>query len=138
MDKKVLPLIFFSFYLPINAYAQKDWLINNAEIVSVGVFYDGTNSVLQLRFKASPSDVDGAALSCAPTWVDGSTTSSDVMTTAWWSESHPNSRTQAQYSTALSAQAQDLPVDLYLDTSRCASSSAKPYGNLWQGIRLSE
>jgi len=128
----------FLLFLAINAHAQRGWLINNAEIVSVGVFHDGTNSVLRLRFKASPTDVDGAVLDCAPTWVDGTTTSSDVMTTAWWSDSNPNSRAQAQYSTALSAQAQDLPVDIYLDTSRCASSSAKPYGNLWQGIRLSE
>lgn len=136
---RIRMLIFFvGMFIAVSAHAQKGWFIKNAEIISVGVFHDGNNSVLQLRFKALPSDVDGTALSCAPTWVDGSTTSSDVMTTAWWSESNPNSRAQAQYSTALSAQAQDLPVDLYLDTSRCASSSAKPYGNLWQGIRLSE
>lgn len=124
--------------LVINAQAQTGWFINNAEIVSVGVFHDGANSVLQLKFKASPSNVDGDVLTCAPTWVDGSTTSSDVMTVTWWSSSNPNSTAQARYSTALSAQAQKLPVDLHVNTGKCASASAKPYGHFWTGIRFSE
>jgi len=131
-------IIFILCAFAINAQAQIGWFIKNAEIVSVGVFHDGANSVLQLKFKASPSDVDGAALSCAPTWVDGNTTSSDVMTVAWWSDNYPNATAQSQYSTALSAQAQKLPVDLHLNTARCASTSAKPYGNFWTGIRFSE
>ncbi len=125
-------------FVAVNAYAERGWFINNAEIVSVGTFYDGYNHVLQLNFKASPSDVNAAALTCAPTWSDGETTASDVMTIAWWSDSTPHSRIQTQYSTALSAQAQKLPVDLHMDTSRCASTSAKPYGNSWTGIRFSE
>ena len=124
--------------IAVNAHAERGWFINEAEIVSVGTLYDGYNHVLQLKFKASPSDVNMAALNCAPTWSGGETTASDVMTMAWWSDSTPHSRIQSQYSTALSAQAQKLPVDLHLDTSRYASTSAKPYGNSWTGIRLSE
>ncbi len=131
-------LVFLSLLIAGNANAQIGWFIRNAEIVSVGVFHDGANSVLQLKFKASPSDVDGDVLTCAPTWVDGSTTSSDVMAVSWWSDNYPNATAQSQYSTALSAQAQKLPVDLHVNTARCASTSAKPYGHFWTGIRFSE
>ena len=137
MNAKIF-LFLVGLFMSVNAHAELDWLISDAEIVSVGTFYDGYNHVLQLKFKASPSNVNTSALNSAPTWSDGETTASDVMTMAWWSDSTPHSRIQSQYSTALSAQAQKLPVDLHLDTSRCASTSAKPYGNFWTGIRFSE
>ena len=135
---KIKFIILLGVFFSATVHAQIGWFINNAEIVSVGVFHDGANSVLQLKFKASPSDVDGDVLTCAPTWVDGSTTSSDVMTLTWWSDSNPKATGQARYSTALSAQAQKLPVDLHLNTARCASTSSKPYGHFWTGIRFSE
>lgn len=130
----LVPLLAFAS----TCYAEKGWFINNAEIVSVGTFHDGTNSVLQVKFKASPLHVDGSALTCAPTWSGGQTGPADVMTLSWWSDGNPNSTAQARYSTALSAHAQKLPVDLYLDTSRCSATSAKPYGHYWLGIRFSE
>ncbi|MFP1678698.1 hypothetical protein ACLD02_08360 [Alloalcanivorax sp. C16-2] len=137
MKFRILLVVFISFIAIIGHAADRGWYIKNAEVVSVGSYYDG-NHVLMLKFRALPADVSIPVSNCALTWSDGNTTASDVMVVTWWSEDKPHSRVQAQYSTALAAHAQKLPVDIHFETSRCSSTSARPYGNFWTGIRFSE
>ena len=130
-------LVVFLALIAAVGHADSGWYIKNAEVVSVGTYYDG-NHVLELKFRASPSDVSAPSSTCPLTWSEGNTTESDVMVVSWRKGDMPHSRIAAQYSTALAAHAQNLPVDIHFDTDRCSSTSARPYGNFWTGIRFSE
>lgn len=130
-------LLILSVLVSFNAHAARDFFIRNAEVVSVAVLYDGTRNVVQVRFRASPENVDAASLTCAPTWEQGQTSVNDIKVLSWWSTSAPNSMIQMYYSTAVAAKAQNKLVDLSVKTEDCSNNTIK-YGHMWSGIRFSE
>jgi len=138
INLKKLGFLFLSVFISVDAFAARDFFIRNAEVVSVAAFYDGTNNVVQVKFRASPADVDAGSLNCPPTWEQGETSASDIKVLSWWSSSKaPNSLVQMYYSSALAAKAQNRAVDLSVKTNDCSHGS-KNYGHKWSGIRDSE
>ncbi|HCE77295.1 MAG TPA: hypothetical protein DEP04_11775 [Dehalococcoidia bacterium] len=60
-------LAMLAVLISVEAHAARDLFIRNTEVVSVAVLYDGARNVVQVRFRASPENVDAASLTCAQT-----------------------------------------------------------------------
>ena len=104
--------------LSTTASAARDWMVFNAEIVDVAAFYSGSNHVIRLRFKSESNNID-SRVTCDPTEIPDA---NDIRTASDWSSAVPNNTAMARYSALLSAQAQGLTVNLYLDSSTCSGS----------------
>jgi hypothetical protein len=117
-----------------NAAEARDW-IKGLRVVDVISYNDGGFNVITAKFSETGSNL--ASVSCAPT-------ASHLIASHWTSKQFTPA-VQVWFSTLLSAQAQDMYVDILVDIANCNQGSVYDfYGSpnglgvgLW-GVRASK
>ncbi|MDF1780219.1 MAG: hypothetical protein P1U67_02875 [Alcanivoracaceae bacterium] len=113
--------------LSATASAARDWMVFDAEIVDVAMYYDGNYHVKRVRFKSDNIDT---RVTCDPTETPDA---NNIRVASSWTSQPPSSTGMAMYSTLLSAQAQGLTVNLYMDSSLCSNGN---YGQQISGVQI--
>ncbi|MFP1678695.1 hypothetical protein ACLD02_08340 [Alloalcanivorax sp. C16-2] len=116
-----------TFFLCSQSQAARQWAFQEIYVKDVLVYNQGGNNVVTVRMAGVPSDNN---VGCNPTDAHH--------IVSFWYDGSINTTVQTWVSVLLSAQAQDLPVDLWVDMNNCSSGSqwnhyGAPYG---LGLRL--
>jgi hypothetical protein len=115
------------------AQAAREWIFKGVMVKDVSTYHTGSENVLTVRFDPSPQT---ASTGCVPTDAHN-------MVSFWTTGSLVSSSAAVWTSVFLSAQAQNLPVDIYVEANVCNTSARgdlygepKGFGMRLRGVRL--
>lgn len=115
----LLGTIFLASHSHALAYT---WIFEDVLIETVTAMHDGGHSIYQIKLQGNLP-----VTNCPPT-------DSTKVVSLWTESGSPADVWDTMYSTALTAQAQGLPVDIYVNEKSCNTS--KGMGLNWRGIRI--